>query len=254
MKRKRAGYTEYPSRAQQKQPPQIAAAKGRERMAQKSVAGDLIGGIAKDPATQQLIAGLVMGAISKLLEDLLKRLLSGGLPGTSPVPTPVPTPTQTPVPTPTPVPDGRVISGLLLKVKGVKRNGVHIPPGELEKVKDLSDPLDDGDVLNLDVTPLDQFGEPILTGQPENEQLLVNPALGTDQDDSGDNHRLQYAVGGGDFEVNGTWRNYGCGPNLKVPRGFKGEATAVVSVYMTSREGKLITSNAIRARIKPWGN
>ena len=236
--------------------------------ANKSLAGDLLGGIAKNPQVQQQIAGAIMGAVGKFLAGLLARLSGGGDKKPRPVEDddiPARDGTVVPLPgapdVPKPAPSGRIWSGLRLRLKGVKRdvdgpNGpapaFHIPDSELEKVKDLSDPLDDGDVANLTVDPLDQFGNEIKTGSPELEQLLIDPAKGTGAADSGDNHRLLYAVGGGPFEINGTNRNYGCDPNLKVPRGFKGEATAVVSVFATTREGKVLTSNALRLRAKPW--
>lgn len=221
----------------------------------KNLAGDIFGGLIRDPGVQQKLAGVMMGGLAKLLAKLF-----GGGGGDKPKPSKPNIPEGSVVVTPVGGGEdidettGRIWSGLHLSVKGVKRNGVHVPAGELDKVKDLSDPVDDGDVVNLDVDPLDQFGVEIGPGSPELDQLLLDPSKGTGKDDSGDNHRLHYAVGGGDFEINGTNRNYGCGPNLKIPRGFKGEATAVVSVFGTTPAGKTITSNAIRVRVKPWQN
>lgn len=228
----------------------------------KTVVEDLLGNVLSDAVKQQA-AGVIMGMVSKFLEGLLSKLFAGKTsnsdeptlpPGSKPV---VPSPDDD---EDVPVPSGRIWNGLKLSIKNVKREGVHVHGSVLEAIKlsgggpNQGDPAVPGDVVNLDLDPLDQAGNEIGPGSPELSQLLVDPQNPYDpaapNDGSEPRMRIQYAVGGGDFAINGTRWQYACAGNFKVHRNFKGETIAVVSAFGRNAQGKMITSNAVRFRVK----
>lgn len=146
----------------------------------------------------------------------------------------------------------RVWSGMRLSLKGVKRDGKHVGGDVLRAIKSLDDPVVAGDVVNFDIDPLDQFDNEIGPGSPELEQLLYD-AAGYDPDNNQggeENHRIGYQIHGGNFAVNGTYRQYGCGPNVKIPREFKGELTATLSAFATTAQAKHFVSNGVAFRVK----
>jgi len=178
-------------------------------------------------------------------------------------PKPAPVPVSPPVPVPVSVNDySHIPSGLSLKLKGVKRNGVHITPAELAAVKDNSDPVNvDGDVVNFDIDPLDAHGEVIEKDSAPLAGLLVDPALGTylnvgDSTTSTgkawpagfNNHRIGYTIEG-PADLGGEYRNYGCGPNLNPTA----EGTIFLTAHMTRADGIGVVSNRVGPiRVKRW--
>lgn len=219
--------------------------------------GGILGSAVNDQVKAQ-VAGAVMGVIQQLLADLFAKLFapktvpSGPPPGTKPiVPSTDDEDDDGPTPFP-PAPTGRVWSGLRLSLKGVKRDGGHI---NHENIKSGSDPAVAGDVLNFDLDPLDQFGNEIGPGSPELSQLLFDPEVPYDPGASNDGQegrmRIQYAMGNFDFAVNGTRKQYGCAPNVKVDRDLRNvDDNLVFSAFATNAQGKAFQSNVVRVKVK----
>lgn len=169
-------------------------------------------------------------------------------------PKPAPVPVPTPVPAPAPNDYSHIPSGLSLRLKGVKRNGVHISDAEVKAVRDGSAFVNvDGDVINFDINPLDAHGEVIEKDTPPLAGLLVDPALGTylnvgDSTTSTgkvwpagfNNHRIGYTIEG-PADVGGEYRNYGCGPNLNPTA----PGDIFVTAHMTRADGIGVVSNRI---------
>lgn len=219
-----------------------------------SIGSDILGALLTEQVKQQL-AGAAMSAVGKFLESLLAKLFSRKDKTVDSPTSPVLPPGSKPVvPTQDDDDTTRIFSGLRLSIKGIKRDGGHVSDDVLNVIKSLSDPAVPVDVVNLDLDPLDQFGSEIGPGSPELSQLLVDPQNPYDPEAPNDGQesrmRIQYAVGGGDFAINGTRKQYACAANLKVGRDFKGETIAVVSAFATNAQGKTFTSNAIRVRVK----
>lgn len=202
---------------------------------------------------KQQIAGFVMGAVSKFISDLIAKLFSNKPSTPDPPLKPViPSPGDGDEDTPVPQPTGRIFSGLRLSLKGVKRDGGHI---DHEKIKNGEDPAVAGDVLNFDIDPLDQFGNEITPGSPELKQLLFDPENPYDPSTPNDGQesrmRIQYAMGNFSFAINGTRWQYGCNPNVKVPRDLKNvDQNLVFSAFAANAQNKSFASNAVRVRIK----
>lgn len=228
----------------------------------------VVDGLLTDAVKQQA-AGVIMGLLGKFLESLLSKLLGKTTTTDEPTAPPVKPPVvdDEDVDTgPVPPPDTgskRLWSGLKLSIKNVKRGGTHVHGDVLEQIKlsgtgpNAGDPAIPGDVINLDLDPLDQAGNEIGPGSPELGQLLLDPE--NPYDPAGPNDglearmRIQYAVGGGDFAVNGTRWQYACAGNVKIHKDYRGETIAVVSAFGKNAQGRMITSNAVRFRVKGTG-
>lgn len=208
--------------------------------------------------------GEIGGAIGKI-KDLLH--IGKDKTPTAPATTPAPVVVQPSPATPPSNPYATIPGGLFLKLKGVKRQGEHVDIGG---VKSGADPVNLNDVINFDLDPLDAHGEEIepdprsVPYQPNTyplDGLLVDPALGTylnvgDATTSTgkvwpagfNNHRIGYTIEGG-ADLAGEYRNYGCGPNLKV----KQEGDIYLTAHMTRGDGQAVVSNRVGPiRAKFW--
>jgi hypothetical protein len=162
---------------------------------------------------------------------------------------------------------------LELKIKGVKRDGVHISNKEVDRVRSEEDPVNvDGDVVNLDCTPYDDRGDPIEKGMLALEGLLVDPRYGTylhvgdpmtyRYDSNGnpyptgkpwpagyDNHRAHHEVSGpGKADQGGEYRNFGLGVNVNPTSAGR----ITVKVRCRRADGVEVLSNPVSFRAEWW--
>jgi hypothetical protein len=143
----------------------------------------------------QIMALLIQ--FGPLILPLIQQLLTHPQPQPTPAPTPVPVPTPAPVPvpapTPTPAPTAdRVITSFrshYIGIEGYKLSdpknpdsGTHalLGGGTVRNILDGNDVCGRGYRLHLDITPLDQFGQPFYEPDLEKyaDQFFQNPAAG----------------------------------------------------------------------------
>jgi len=175
-------------------------------------------------------------------------------------------------PPPSPRTWGQVVTSLQLKLKGVKRNGEHVSNEELKNIQSGADPTGPGDVVNFDLSPFDQAGQEIgpMGDQPytDLDQLLKEATYGTYTSpdpptttgvawpEGVSNHRVDYTLtrnGAASVNITGEYRNYGCGPNVKVEADTD-EGDFTLQCYVNLADGRRIQSNTVGPiRTKWWG-
>jgi hypothetical protein len=171
------------------------------------------------------------GAIAVII-GFLKGLFGGGKDAGKPSPLPVPEqPSPLPVPTPKPVPSAPVppqdrrVGSLRVKYFFIERKnqpgkfggGRHIlSKPEFDGIVSGGDYLRLGDRVHVDITPVDQFGQPFMPGGEENRSLLYDPSGPVDTHNFRMKHNI---ISGGAVagELTSEYDDYGCTPVILVP-------------------------------------